>query len=309
MKIRYHTRAEINEEAWDNCITQSPNGRIYAFSWYLDHMAGQWDALIGGDYEAVFPLPWNAKWMGLKQVFHPYFSQQLGLFGAEASSHELLQRFLEIIPTHFRYVSLALNEANQFAPYGEWLVQEKTNFLLDLNQEVASLDQGYSKSLRKRIRRASQHLTIQKDHTDTTTFVDAYRTSLRHKFVLPDRAFLRVKHLLKDIQDREMGKLYTASTLDGTSVAQIFLPESNGRLYYIMGYATEQGKKLFASHFLLDAIFRSRWGEGLTFDFEGSSIPGVAEFFASFGATPTTYPVITRDRWPWWVKIAQQLKG
>ena len=57
---------------WDNCITNAPNGLIYGYSFYLDHMAKQWDALVLNDYEAVMPLTWNKKY-GIN-LFIPAFS-------------------------------------------------------------------------------------------------------------------------------------------------------------------------------------------------------------------------------------------
>ena len=59
--IRYLTRREIDTTKWDHCIDTAGNGLIYAYSFYLDHMARNWDALVLNDYEAVMPLTWNSK--------------------------------------------------------------------------------------------------------------------------------------------------------------------------------------------------------------------------------------------------------
>ena len=59
--IKYLRHQEVDKSKWDNCIDKADNGLIYAYSFYLDHMAKQWDALVLNDYEAVMPLTWNKK--------------------------------------------------------------------------------------------------------------------------------------------------------------------------------------------------------------------------------------------------------
>ena len=55
--IQYLKNNEIDIEKYDNCIKSSLNSRIYAFSWYLNIVADNWDVLVLNDYEAVMPLP------------------------------------------------------------------------------------------------------------------------------------------------------------------------------------------------------------------------------------------------------------
>ena len=59
--IRYVKHDDIDPDKWDECVRNAKNGLIYGYSFYLDHMAKNWDGLILGDYEVVMPLPWNKK--------------------------------------------------------------------------------------------------------------------------------------------------------------------------------------------------------------------------------------------------------
>jgi hypothetical protein len=47
----------------------------------------------------------------------------------------------------------------------------------------------------------------------------------------------------------------------------------------------------------------------MIFDFEGSSIPGVAKFYEGFGATNEPYSVIKKDNLPLWAKLAKKVKN
>jgi hypothetical protein len=77
--IRFLKHNEVDTDRWDDCIKNSVNSMPYAFSWYLDIVVEQWNALILNDYEAVFPLPTRKKYT-FTYAYTPSWIQQLGLF-------------------------------------------------------------------------------------------------------------------------------------------------------------------------------------------------------------------------------------
>ena len=81
MNIRYVTQEFINKSLWDQCIKKAVNGRVYAYSWYLDIMADNWDALIIGDetYETVFPLTYRSKY-GISYLYQPFLPNNWEFF-------------------------------------------------------------------------------------------------------------------------------------------------------------------------------------------------------------------------------------
>ncbi len=100
--IQYITRDKIDIAKWNSCIDTADNGLIYSYSFYLDHMARQWDALVLNDYEAVMPLTWNNKY-GIYYLYQPFLTAQLGVFGKNISA-KLLEEFLNAFPTKFKYM-------------------------------------------------------------------------------------------------------------------------------------------------------------------------------------------------------------
>jgi len=78
---------EIDKEKWDPLYQAISQRAHLCLSFYLDHMAKQWDGLIlsGGvpaenEYEAVMPLTWNKKY-GMAYLYQPFLTAQLGVFG------------------------------------------------------------------------------------------------------------------------------------------------------------------------------------------------------------------------------------
>src|SRR5579875_594423 len=111
--IHYIRNNAIDKTLWNQCIDNAGNGLIYAYSIYLDCMADNWDALVFNNYEAVMPLPWRKKF-GIYYLYQPFFVAQLGLFGNNITA-ELLEKFLNAIPSKYPYWDLSFNHKNLFS--------------------------------------------------------------------------------------------------------------------------------------------------------------------------------------------------
>ena len=62
MQIQLIHRSQIDDAQWNARVTESGNGLPYAFTDYLDIVTNRsWSALVGENYEAVFPLPMEQK--------------------------------------------------------------------------------------------------------------------------------------------------------------------------------------------------------------------------------------------------------
>ena len=113
-EISYLPHNEIDFSKWDHCIDSASNSLIYGYSYYLDHMAKNWDALVLGNYDAVMPLTWNRKY-GVYYLYQPFLTAQLGVFGNSINA-DMIEEFLQSIPPRFRYWDFYLNYQNIF-PY------------------------------------------------------------------------------------------------------------------------------------------------------------------------------------------------
>ena len=62
--------------------------------------------------------------------------------------------------------------------------------------------------------------------------------------------------------------------------------------------SNQAGIEQSAMFLLVDTFIEKNAGKKQIFDFEGSNIPGVARFYAGFGATPETYYSVHQNRLP-----------
>ena len=73
---------------------------------------------------------------------------------------------------------------------------------------------------------------------------------------------------------------------------------SKNRFYYLMAASNSEGKQHRAMFSILHTFIQNNANTHAVLDFEGSEIPGVAQFYKGFGASNEPYFVTERHRIP-----------
>ncbi|MGZ8557254.1 MAG: GNAT family N-acetyltransferase [Chitinophagaceae bacterium] len=297
--IRYVASKEIETTKWDNCIADAPNGLIYGYSYYLRHMAHQWDALVLNDYEAVMPLAWNRKY-GISYLYQPFLTAQLGVFGNNITAG-MLESFLQAIPSRFRYWDFYLNHHN-VCTLKNFQLYQRTNYILDLDKPYQELYNNYRENIQRNIKKAEQlGCTTVKDFDVQKVIalaVEQMRTYSKESSENTDRFIKLYKYLHGNQQAITYGILNAKKEL----VASCVFVFSHNRAYYILVGNHPDGRTIGASHSLIDAFIKDHSGKKLLLDFEGSDIRNLAFFYSSFGASEEMYAGIKLNRLPFYLK-------
>lgn len=292
MAVQYLKHSEIDFERWDHCIRQSNNGLPYAFSWYLNVVCAEhWDGLVLDDYNAVMPLPYNRKLFGIHQLYQPVLCQQLGIYSGKVVD---FKHFEKNVPAKFRYIHQHLNYTNPNAN-----LKSRTNLVLPLNRSFDDLFSDFSKSLRKRLRKLNTYEFRQTDDVDLV--VNLYRSELEDKVRFGEHNYTLAKQLFKHVLEHKAGKIYSVYHEETCISAGMFLVTSN-RIINLFGASSSDHNYPDSMAFLISEIIRTYSNSSFVFDFEGSEIPGVRDFFLSFGSTYQNYPVYQVNRLPWWLR-------
>jgi Acetyltransferase (GNAT) domain len=297
--IQYLLRSQIDTLKWDNCISGSRNGLIYAYSFYLDHMALSWDALVLGDYEVVMPLPWKKKY-GIYYLPYTPFIASLGVFGSHVTE-DITRRFIEAIPRKFKLVDILLNKDN-FLPDSD-IQFSRNNYVLDLNSSYEDIYSRYRNNVRRNIRKAQQL-----DCRYATAIPVEEIIKLAHWQLQPqpgtvkEEDYMRFTALFNDLLARQQALTCGVYTSNNELVASCVYFFSHRRVYYILVGNHPNGKTLGASHYLIDRFIATHAGQDLLLDFEGSDVPGLAFFYSSFGSYLESYPALRFQRLPWWLQ-------
>ncbi|MFI5151809.1 MAG: GNAT family N-acetyltransferase [Chitinophagales bacterium] len=293
--IRYVQRKDLESGRWDDCVQAAPNGMIYAYSFYLDKMARHWDALILGDYEFIMPLVWNRKW-GLRYLYQPPFTQQLGIFSRQFISSETVDQFLETLTLHFRFAEINLNHGNPESNR----MSKRANYILNLNRSYEEISKEYKQDLHKNLRHAAQFDLNYSDRFDLRYALGTFKETYQERTPqIKSNHYRRFELLCSELISREMILLRSVTIHDEDILATAILLKNRNRFYLIQSTVTTSGRTKGANHFLLDRIIREFAGQELILDFEGSDIPGIAHFYKNFASMDEPYFFYRLNQLPW----------
>lgn len=295
----YLQRGAVNDEKWNACIASAANGLVYAYTDYLDAMAGEWDAVVLDDYKAVMPLPWRKKW-GFRYLYPPFLTAQLGIFGAGVNA-ATVEAFLRAVPSTFRFWDLSLNHGNLFS-LDSFPLYERRNFVLPLNRPYGALYKGYRENIRRNVKKSAAYGCS----CTTGIPVDSVIALAQAQAKNPNKKdFQNFANLFARRQQNGTGKTYGVVSATGELLASAAFLFSHHRAYYLLVGNHPNGRTLGASHALIDAFIQDHADRDLLLDFEGSDLRNLAFFYGSFGAKEEKYPAIKLNRLPWWIRWAK----
>jgi hypothetical protein len=285
MIIKHLKYTDIDFEKWDETISSSLNRLSYAYSWYLDIVSPNWEALITPDYRFVMPLTVKKKYK-LPYIVQPVLTQQLGIFSKEIIDNKVINSFIRKIP-YYSY-ELNLNEANN---------TEETelipNYILNLNRPYGIIKSGFSKNTLRNIDKCAKLKLKTVDKLPVDDFIGFYE-SAETKFNKVDITLLR--ELLESGITREKIVLKGVRSNEDRLIAVLCLLISGGRITYLLPVSNAEGKEKFAMFYLVNEIIKSESGNDKILDFEGSKIDGIARFYRGFGAINNPYTIIKQLR-------------
>ena len=153
--ITYLKHGQIDKTRWDECIATAVNGNVYAWSWYLDVVHPQWEALVemnNDKYLSVMPLTCKQKYF-VNYLCQPFFAQQLGIFSVNPITEDITLAFLQAVPKKFRLIEIRLNEGN---PVPKTLIglDLHRNLVLDLRSSYDSLSSNYHENTIRNLKKS-----------------------------------------------------------------------------------------------------------------------------------------------------------
>lgn len=292
--MRFLHRGDVDEGRWDEVIAQSQAETLYPYTWYLDTVAERWSALVMDDYRFVMPVVWKQKY-GLKYIYQPYYTQQLGIFSKEYVDPAVIGEMLPVLYKKFRFANFNFNAKNLVGEDKNWSLYDKTNYVLDLNSDYEKISASFSTNAKRNIKRAmanSGELEKELGCEEVIAFKRENDTIKR-----TEGEYQWLQNLLQTLTNREAGTAY-GIRVDRRLIAAAFFGFSRTRGIYLVSASNDEGKEQRGMFKIVDAFIREYAGKALKLDFEGSNIPSVARFFAGFGARPEIYQGVNFDRLP-----------
>jgi Acetyltransferase (GNAT) domain len=298
-QIQYIKNASLDKERWNQCIQRSANGLVYAYSFYLDAMCPGWDALVLNDYTMVMPLTHQRKW-GIAYLYQPFLSAQLGVFGNGITAAHI-NAFIEKAAAHYRFIEISLNYGNcNGAPAN--FITERNNYILPLDHPYELICQQYKENTRRNIKKCLQSGARAERGLDADQLISLAVMQMQTQGVVPGQNVERFRRLYQYLLEKQMATTYGIFSADNQLLAAAAFFFSHHRAYYILVGNNPEARNTGASHALIDAFIQDHADKHMLLDFEGSDIPGLAQFYSSFGAINQPYPSIRINRLPFFLK-------
>lgn len=298
----------IDKRRWDDCIAKSFNGSVYAWSWYLDIVHPDWEALIENDYERVMPLTPSRKFL-LSYMFQPFFVQQLGVYSQSTLNADDVERFVRAIPAKYKIVRYRLNEFNK-VDYELGIYEPHRNVVLDLIYDYQSLCNNYNNNTKRNLIKAnSAGLTIDKDvkaETIIKLFAENRGRDVEH---WKEKEYKRLLDLVDTAIYHECCFVCGVNDIEGRTIAGGIFMCSHDRIIFLFSGSDESYKNKHALTFLLDNMIREFSESKYIFDFEGSDNDGLFRFYKGFGGKEVYYPEVKYNNLKGIFKIASKIMG
>lgn len=295
--INFIRHGEIDRKKWDQCVLNSKQKLVYSQSWYLDLVAPGWCGLVEDDYISVMAIPLRKKF-GISYIFQPLFSQQLGVYSAEIIEASKTQEFIQAIPDDIRYIDYNLNHLHKISN-GEFLFSVRINYELELFRRYSELEVNYSANTRRNLQKTILNIEISQD-IKIQDIISLKRDTTRKK--RPASYYEWLNCYMDKILSLNRGVLVGAF-YNGQLVGAAFFVLYEDRLYYLVPVSNEKGKEERAMFAILDYVIGKYADSDVILDFEGSTITGIARFFAGFGAKPKKYFKLKVNRLPFIIKL------
>lgn len=303
MIIKYLKHSEIDKSKWDECILNSLNSLIYVHSFYLDNCTScQWDALILDDYQAIMPITFRNKY-GISYLYQPAFLQQGGIFFKKSIDQKIINLFLAEILKHFKFAEINLNYANEFVNVPNLQIKALNNFILPLNKSYLEIASNFSNVFIKNVKKAKKYSFDYEKLSIVEPLVDLFKKLYGSRFLsVKQKDYDALSKNCNELIKKNNIVLRTAS-IKGEIYAGIILLRDEKRIYNISPSVTLKGRKLSANHFLYNSIIKEFSESNLIFDFEGSDIKGIADFYQSMTPLNQKYFSIKYNRLPKLIKL------
>lgn len=304
MKILHLRHNEIDRTRWDATIAHSLCDLPYAYSWYLDVVCPQWEALATEDYAFVMPLPLKKKW-GISYLIHPIWVQQLGIFSAQEVTSEIFNAFHCRIP--YLVYDFNINYLNSRVSC--LVSSHKTNLIIPYNKNTDTIRKDFNSNTKRNIAKAHKAgFTIRSVEIEQFVVLwKAENSAMRWDLHATIESLINSAFRYNS-QFSILNSQFTPHLLgvyDGDQlIASLFGIQTRERFIYLIPVSNQVGKEHSAMFLLVDYILENICcPQGLTFDCEGSMIPGVARFYRGFGAVEQPYTSISRCRPHWLVRL------
>jgi len=319
MRIVKVHRNHLDTTRWDDLINNSFSGSVQAESWYIDTVTEDnwWACCVENDQngELIAGIPlYESKKMGNVFSRQPLLSKYWGVhvrkplddsLSTYQKIHFVKKHMTDLVKVNFERVAVFDYFTGIDPVYPQEYEWQKAKlgyrftYTLSFEDGIENVRAGYSKSVKKRIRKLrdsgfQSRLHHNSEHLEQVLMANAEEG----RSLVPTGAVEPLTKLSEIAVEKERGFFLSTYNANGDLAAAGFWVHDNRYAYFMSGYVMPEFRKEQVMSLLVDdSIERSSKIAG-GYDFFGSSIESIESFFRSFGSEPKPYFRIIKAKFP-----------
>ncbi|NJK82546.1 MAG: hypothetical protein HC912_00730 [Saprospiraceae bacterium] len=293
MEIRLVKQEELHHVKWDSCIHYANNGSLFGYRWFLNNVAKEWDALVEGDYESVFPLVWKQDIFKRKYLFQPMLTRALGIFSIHVLSPNRIQAFLDAIPSTYDYVQIALNEQNQWQTNQDYEWKKKKNYQLWLDQPYEVIQQNYAPEVVALIKEAKASYLRPVSNLKPERIAQFFKDHAVDRKDLEEK-FHALQRIMYNAMHRGVGFDNGIENEKGELLAANYFIYGHGKLLSLLPIHLSHLPSKLATVYALDMLIKTNAGRPLILDLNSTD-----DTLKTLGALPSHYYQLQKDQRRW----------
>jgi lipid II:glycine glycyltransferase (peptidoglycan interpeptide bridge formation enzyme) len=286
--------------------TSIPFNSIFQQPWWLDAMApSQWEEVtVERDNEVIARLPFVKKQKyGLTILSRPPLTQTLGpwiktsegkYLTQLADQKNLMTQLIEQLPTYDYFYCPFHHSIQNWLPFF-WQGFSQTTaytYVLENLEDPDMLWRDFRENIRREVRRAQKKVVIRTDlGIDKFLEVNAL-TYERQGIQFPYDPEV-VRRLDYACEKHDSRRIFFAEDAEGKIHAAIYIVWDENSAYYLLGGGDPELRSSGATSWLMWEAIQFASKVTKKFDFEGSMIESIEQFFRAFGAKQTPYLRVT----------------
>lgn len=289
--IRWINKQDMDLEKYNACIENSEQSLLYAYSWYLDIVCTDWMVMVYKDYEAVMPIPFRKKYV-LKYVYPPFWMLQLGIFNQ--SKKEVERLFINELLGKFRFVELRLNSRNKMVSSN--YIETKYFQELNLSSDHEKILSDYQSDRKKDLRKADKFELKTKWDDSPEVLIQLFKNNVgRRTPEIKDNDYQNLLKLIQTCIEKSSGQILSVYKEEAL-VASAFFLKHKDTVTILCSSTDFENRNNGANTFLIDQAIQKYSQSFSVFNFGGSSMTSVAQYFKSFGTSTVRYPMIFKRK-------------
>lgn len=275
---------------------------IFEESWWLDAVApGNWKELKveeDGQLIARWPIVLKGKEIGM-----PKYASTLGIYlnpefiKTTTQEEQVYLNLINQLP-HNKSILVNLDPENKaYLPFiwNDFKVSPSATYEITDLSDLDIVFANFSKNLQRDIKQAQKKLhVVESDDIEKLINLSlaTYRRQHREYVVKPNV----IRSIFKVAREHDACKLYAANDEEGRIHSMTLFVYDEHRCYYLIGASDpELNAKSCANTLLIWHGIQLAAQKSQIFDFEGSTIRGIATFFSRFGSTFSYHFAISRQ--------------